>query len=1170
MRYHGTMIVLALLFCAAATAGIIRTPQDKAFISGGMEAAAENIVPENDIFIDRTLSSLAGIIRVPEDHPSIQAAIDAAVNGDTVLVADSTYYENINFKGKSITVASYFFVDGDTNHINNTIINGSQPTDPNKGSVVSFTSGEDTTSMICGFTITGGTGTMYDATYRIGGGIYCKTSGARIIHNKIVSNTINHTADCDGGGIGYWPKINSSARYVIIEDNVVESNALISSNGQSYLNGGGIHIAKGRITGNTIRYNSVGGQPRFSGGGGIAVGCEDDANRTLVVISGNTITHNKVYAPGYDNYGGGWGGGVDVVFCNVHIINNTISYNEAGGNRGVGAGIRLWRSKNISVIKQNTISFNSVTTPGYAGGIELWQTQGVQVVGNRIEGNNATLVAGGIDESSCSGNLIKENLIKGNSGGQQGGGIWAINSIITNNIIVDNEARRGGGIFCYNDDPAKLTQIINNTITKNVADTAGGIAIYKSNTVVMNTICWGNTAPHGPEIEMWGGMLNTAYSDIQFGAEGIVIDSEAVVNWLAGNIVTDPAFADADYRLSENSFCLGAGAKYMNIFGILCPAPNTDFAGNARPSPALSNPDIGAWESPLDKPEGWLLVPDNFAGIQSAIDAALDGNVVLVQDSTYYENINFKGKAITVASYFYVDGDTNHINKTIINGSQPSHADSGSVVYFISGEDTTSVLCGFTITGGTGTALGQEPSRVGGGIFCYNSGARIINNKIIENTVNSSDRDVLGGGLAALPITSTAYVILQDNQISHNTLTVTADSKDVLGGGVELMGNGIIVNNLISYNSIVHNATARQAFSGGLECYSLPTNRRKVIVESNKITHNSVISKSNADVAAGSGGVEIYGSSGRFAKNEVSYNEIWVNSSKNAVGAGMSIHEAPASLIVMGNVIRENAVRQGNGLGGGVLIAINSSPIVINNIIKGNSATTGGGFLIATSTPQLINNTVINNLATSGGGINVRMSATVYLMNTILWGNQATNYAGIQLESGSITVTYSDVQGGWAGTGNLNEDPLFMDAKFHLADNSPCLDKGNPAAEYNDPDSSRNDMGAYGGPGEKPTSIKIERSENELPPNTFALFQNYPNPFNPRTVISYQLTVISEVELSVYNILGQKVATLISARQPAGSYKVEWDAAGFASGVYFYRLTTDQGFIETKKLVLLR
>ncbi len=83
-----------------------------------------------------------------------------------------------------------------------------------------------------------------------------------------------------------------------------------------------------------------------------------------------------------------------------------------------------------------------------------------------------------------------------------------------------------------------------------------------------------------------------------------------------------------------------------------------------------------------------LNVPLNYSSIQAAIDSSQNGDMVLVAEGTYLENINFKGKAITVASHFILDQDTSHISATIIDGSQHSHPDSGSVVYFMSGEDT--------------------------------------------------------------------------------------------------------------------------------------------------------------------------------------------------------------------------------------------------------------------------------------------------------------------------------------------------------------------------------------------------------------------------------------------------------------------------------------------------
>ena len=92
---------------------------------------------------------------------------------------------------------------------------------------------------------------------------------------------------------------------------------------------------------------------------------------------------------------------------------------------------------------------------------------------------------------------------------------------------------------------------------------------------------------------------------------------------------------------------------------------------------------------------------------------------------------------------------------------------------------------------------------------------------------------------------------------------------------------------------------------------------------------------------------------------------------------------------------------------------------------------------------------------------------------------------------------------------------------------------------------------------------------NDIPQN-ISLFQNYPNPFNPTTVISYQLSTASDVNLTIYNLVGQQVATLVAKKQDAGYHQVEWDASRFASGVYYYRLSTDEGFVQTRKLVLLK
>jgi photosystem II stability/assembly factor-like uncharacterized protein len=97
----------------------------------------------------------------------------------------------------------------------------------------------------------------------------------------------------------------------------------------------------------------------------------------------------------------------------------------------------------------------------------------------------------------------------------------------------------------------------------------------------------------------------------------------------------------------------------------------------------------------------------------------------------------------------------------------------------------------------------------------------------------------------------------------------------------------------------------------------------------------------------------------------------------------------------------------------------------------------------------------------------------------------------------------------------------------------------------------------------------INQNTGKTYPSKFSLSQNYPNPFNPITMINYKLPMTSDVELSIYNLLGQKVATLVDEKQNAGDYQLEWDASGFASGIYYYQLISGD-YRDVKKMILLR
>jgi hypothetical protein len=106
------------------------------------------------------------------------------------------------------------------------------------------------------------------------------------------------------------------------------------------------------------------------------------------------------------------------------------------------------------------------------------------------------------------------------------------------------------------------------------------------------------------------------------------------------------------------------------------------------------------------------------------------------------------------------------------------------------------------------------------------------------------------------------------------------------------------------------------------------------------------------------------------------------------------------------------------------------------------------------------------------------------------------------------------------------------------------------------------------------SSLTLKGGHSNAVPTRYSLNQNYPNPFNPETIISYELPADSKVELSVYNILGERVATLVNEFKPAGYYEVAWngtrdDGTTVSSGIYFYRLSTDD-YVKSMKMTLMK
>ena len=143
----------------------------------------------------------------------------------------------------------------------------------------------------------------------------------------------------------------------------------------------------------------------------------------------------------------------------------------------------------------------------------------------------------------------------------------------------------------------------------------------------------------------------------------------------------------------------------------------------------------------------------DFTTIQEGIIASSDSDTVLVYQGTYYENINFNGKNITVASLFLITQDKQYINHTIINGNQ-----TGSCVRIVSEEDETTLLCGFTLTSGCGSPWYEDGPNCGGGILLIDTQVSIENCSIINNNAES------GGGIYCM----SSQILLSGVDIVNN------------------------------------------------------------------------------------------------------------------------------------------------------------------------------------------------------------------------------------------------------------------------------------------------------------------------------------------------------------------------------------------------------------------
>jgi len=922
------------------------------------------------------------------EHPfdSIQEAIDAAIDGDTVIIQDGTYTgpgnRDIDFLGKAITVRS-----AAPNDPNSYVID-CQGTGADEHTGFYFRNQEASDSRLEGITIINGFGSS-------GGAVYLAES------SPTISNCIIRNNSCTGSGSGiycYSPFWGGEKCKPTISNCIIVEN----SDGSS---GGAIHGCYGEITHSVISGNTNAG---IIYGAGMIIDCEISNNRGSGLAGyDGTIEYSRIHS----NQGGGLGG-CDGIISHCEIYNNTnggglrgcdgtIEYckifdNEADHGGGLAyceglitgceiigntANVQGGGVLNCHELRNSIVAFN---TSGQGAGVQT----GYGLISNcTICFNEAAEYCGGIQNGSMSPTLRVENTIVRNNlpveiymgdearwpvpftycnikGGWEGEG-----NIDMDPLYVD-ELSRNLRILpispCINAGDPNYIQL------ENEKDADGEDRVAQGRIDIGADECSGQgTYMHLTDRELFiEGYKNfSSYAEHDLGVtlagEGEIhwkIEAKTPCDWL--EILPDSGISSGEtdkvtlkFDISQQEY----GVYSMELIATAQECENSPLNISIQ---LCVLPGEGLW------------VPHQYPTIQDAVDAAQEGQVVVVSDGTYTgegnSNVRIE-KSITVRS-------ENGPEKCIID------CESSVPGFYIRGND--SILDGFTIQNGYSNVNG-------GGIIIAQDTNTVIRNCIVKDCKAKR----YGGGIACSYVnygSGKCYPKIENCQITGN------EAIDCSGGGISRC-YGTISSTVISKN---------KGYLGG------------GIYKCGDITGCTI--QGNYAAKTGGGVSESYG---MFVNCTIDNNE-----------AG----ESGGGLDDCGKIVSSVISNNNSQYGGGAVDCLSFS----NCLIINNTAEVNGGGLLTNNDDMILNNcTVYGNVAAYGGGAYV-MRHELTAQNSIFRGNSPEAIYLKEYAPGKFTTAYAsycNIKGGFEGEGNIDIEPMFVDAAngdFRLMAGSPCINAG--------------------------------------------------------------------------------------------------------------------------------
>ena len=591
---------------------------------------------------------------------------------------------------------------------------------------------------------------------------------------------------------------------------------------------------------------------------------------------------------------------------------------------------------------------------------------------------------------------------------------------------------------------------------------------------------------------------------------------------------------------------------------------------------------------------------------------------------------------------------------------------------------------GYGCTGGGGIQLSYDgvPSDATGDT----SGWRALTYPVIENVIIEENHAYNGGGMSFYRVEGPVLnnVTIRNNTAAYrgggifslgSTMTMTGvtitgnECFELNGGGMMLAASdGVYDNMTITNNSCgTHGGGIWTNYSGGPESYDDGWTLINSTISGNTSarhgggiafawSHPTVINCTISDNTALWGGGGIMGITSGFTLKESIVSNNYATSNGGGIRASGPVYEGLEPPIIEDCIVTGNETAEESG---GMLLYNGQ---VKRTLVFDNHAATYTGGVGIYGFATLTNLTISGNTASQGGGIEAWGNAHPEVINSIIWDNTPT--AVSLFGTGDIDITYSDIDGGFDGEGNIDADPLFTDTNsgdYTITDESPCKDAGTADTDgdgeddITDYNGSAPDMGAfeitlpvitgftfytfdtYISLTWDPTNqdgfqyYLLERStdeefaedivsnyvtinyyeDNEMEydteyfyrvsyytnnwseysevisvtlqwldvdgeqlPTVYALHQNYPNPFNPTTQIKYDLPEDAMVSITIYDIMGRSIRSLVKSQQTAGYRSIQWNATNnlgepVSAGMYIYTIQAGE-FSQTRKMILLK